>query len=194
MEKTKEEYPWQKEENFKKSLVAMSRDDFDKMMVKKFPDIFVQRNKSMMETCMCWGFDVGPGWYALIYDLCVRLDFIGKKFGVVVVATQVKEKYGNLCFYNQPTYRSENFFARTKRAFVRILIKLSIVKEDFDILFKIIDDLVDYADNKSGHTCEECGEWGKKRTICGYISVLCDKHFNQRRIEMGIPIDEDPWI
>jgi hypothetical protein len=61
---------------------------------------------------MCWGFDCGDGWYGIIDTLCQKIqDYVDeiqkRNFGkrgeslsdMQVEATQVKEKYGTLCFY-----------------------------------------------------------------------------------------------
>jgi len=154
---------WEIEEERKKALVAMSSDEYDKMMVEKFPGIFADRNKSMTETCMCWGFEVGHGWHALIHDLCVKLDFLCRKLGATVVADQVKEKFGGLRFYYHTGLVGE------------------VSEEDGKLIDGIIQDVISDAENRSDYTCEECGENGDKLTICGWVSTLCSKHAAERR-------------
>lgn len=96
----------------------------------KYPKIFGDRTKPMTETCICWGLEVGDGWYDLIDTLCeaftntyttsLELDEEdGKRLNVKpyvsqdgkasyyfkveppqVKASQVKEKYGTLRFYH----------------------------------------------------------------------------------------------
>ena len=48
--------------------------ELDTKLCKDFPKIFAQRNMSMTETCMCWGFECGDGWYELIYKLCTDIQ------------------------------------------------------------------------------------------------------------------------
>lgn len=43
-------------------------------LMKRFPFLYRGRYKSMRETCMCWGFDVGDGWYPLIYNLSLAIE------------------------------------------------------------------------------------------------------------------------
>jgi hypothetical protein len=62
---------------------------------KKYPKIFRQRKLSMRETAMCWGLEIGDGWYDLIDNLCSVLEKICPE----VEATQVKEKWGGVRFY-----------------------------------------------------------------------------------------------
>lgn len=73
--------------------------NFDENLCKAYPAIFAQRHGSMAETSMCWGFDVGDGWYHLIYTLCEELQRETGQGAPQVVALQVKEKFGGLRFY-----------------------------------------------------------------------------------------------
>jgi glutaredoxin len=45
----------------------------DNYLCKKYPKIFVNRNKPMTETCMCWGFP-GDGWFYIIDSLCHNIQ------------------------------------------------------------------------------------------------------------------------
>ena len=38
----------------------------DAKLCKLAPHLFADRFKSMKETCMCWGFECGNGWYKLL--------------------------------------------------------------------------------------------------------------------------------
>lgn len=84
------------------------RKELDDYLVNKYPKIFVDINGNMMDTAMCWGFDHGDGWFWLLDQLCNSIqgyiDSSNKynsedKQIAQVVATQVKEKFGTLCFY-----------------------------------------------------------------------------------------------
>ncbi|MBR4315647.1 MAG: hypothetical protein IKP65_01565 [Alphaproteobacteria bacterium] len=72
-------------------------------MIKQYPILFCQRNKSMQETCMCWGIEAGDGWYKPLNELCSYLEILNNtfypKYKVRIQADQVKEKYGELRFY-----------------------------------------------------------------------------------------------
>lgn len=71
--------------------------ELQEKLFNEFPNIFFDRNKSIMETCMCWGIDCGDGWYNLIRDLCLKIKKLDKKR--IIKAVQVKEKFGELRFY-----------------------------------------------------------------------------------------------
>lgn len=45
----------------------------DNTLCEKYPEIFRDRHAPSSETCMCWGFDCGDGWYPLIDALCAFL-------------------------------------------------------------------------------------------------------------------------
>jgi len=74
--------------------------ELDDALCAKYPKIFADRHKSMQETCMCWGFECGDGWYDLIDNLCSLIqNYIDWSKCEQVVAEQVKEKFGGLRFY-----------------------------------------------------------------------------------------------
>ena len=68
------------------------------------PILFCQKDKSMMETCMCWGIECGEGWYKPLNTLCQQLEQLNKtyhrKYRIRIQADQVKEKFGGLRFYH----------------------------------------------------------------------------------------------
>lgn len=77
--------------------------ELDKKLVEKYPLIFANRHKDDTESAMFYGFEHGDGWYWLIDTLCDHIQkYItnNKHLNVEqVVASQVKEKFGTLCFY-----------------------------------------------------------------------------------------------
>jgi hypothetical protein len=87
------------------------REELDKALCEKYPKIFEQRHWDMSKTGMGWGFP-GDGWYDILDTLCgaiqnycdnvKRYDGETKQLVPVckqVVATQVKQKFGELRFY-----------------------------------------------------------------------------------------------
>ena len=130
-------------------------DELDKLLCEKYPKIFSDRNASMMETCMCWGFEHNDGWYNIIDQLCANIQshikWKNKNSEVVpqVVATQVKEKFGGLRFY----YNGGD---------------------------DVVDGMVRMAESWAAYTCEQCGNVGSTRGG-GWIRTLCDKHEEERQ-------------
>ena len=130
------------------------KQELDEYLCKVFPKIFAERNLPMTETCMCWGFECGDGWFNIINQLCQNIqhhiDWKNKEKEVVaqVVVSQVKEKYGTLRFY----YSGGD---------------------------DTIDGMVSMAESMSGVTCEECGNIGESNNG-GWIKVLCETHREER--------------
>lgn len=50
------------------------RTELDQELCEKYPLIFADRHKPMTETCMCWGFDCGDGWFDLLDKLCANIQ------------------------------------------------------------------------------------------------------------------------
>jgi len=130
------------------------KQELDEYLCKVFPKIFAQRNLPMTETCMCWGFECGDGWFNIINQLCQNIqhhiDWKNKEKEVVaqVVVSQVKEKYGTLRFY----YSGGD---------------------------DTIDGMVSMAASMSGVTCEQCGNPGTQN-YGGWITTLCETHREER--------------
>lgn len=49
--------------------------ELEKALIEKYPKIFQDVNKSMMETCMCWGIECGDGWFNLLDTLCSLIQW-----------------------------------------------------------------------------------------------------------------------
>lgn len=76
------------------------RKELDDLLCARYPAIFANRREPINSSCMGWGFSCGDGWFDLIDTLCERLQFwTDRNNAPQVVATQVKEKWGMLCFY-----------------------------------------------------------------------------------------------
>ena len=145
------------------------KQELDKLLCEKYPKMMVNRNKSMIETCMCWGFECGDGWFNILDQLMSNIqhhiDWKEKqrswaiRFNSTappedmrpvpesipqVTLDQVKEKFGGLRFYY--TGGDEH-----------------------------IRGLVSMAESMSEVTCEICGSPGK-RGGNGWISTRCEEH------------------
>jgi hypothetical protein len=137
-------------------------EELDEKLCSKYPLIFADRHRSVMETAMCWGFECGNGWYDLIDTLCDTIQhhidcrkrqrevMLSKIHGDIpeeipqVVAEQVKEKFGRLRFY----YRGGDEY---------------------------IDGLVSMAEAMSTKICMTCGKPGVMYTN-GWWNVACEEH------------------
>jgi hypothetical protein len=123
--------------------------------------MMVNRDKDMKETCMCWGFECGDGWFQLLNQLMGNIqsyiDWQNREKEVVrqVTVDQVKEKFGTLRFY----YTGGDDYIRG---------------------------MVTMAESMSGVTCEECGKPGTQ-TPGGWIKTVCVEHGGE---DFDTPEDE----
>ena len=128
--------------------------ELDAQLGERYPKMMVNRNKSMMETTMYWGFECGDGWFNIIDQLMGNIqhhiDWRNRKGEVVLQVTvdQVKEKFGTLRFY----YTGGDDYVRG---------------------------LVSMAESMSGVTCESCGNPGKS-TGGGWIKTVCEAHSGRK--------------
>ena len=138
--------------------------ELDKLLCEKYPKMMVNRYKPMTETCMCWGFDCGDGWFNILDQLMNNIQHHidwkqeqKEKFGrgegcPQVTLDQVKEKFGTLRFY----YTGGD---------------------------ATIDGMVRMAEAMTGVTCEACGKPGTTEGP-GWIRTLCEEHRNERNAKM----------
>jgi hypothetical protein len=133
------------------------KQELDKLLCEKYPKMMVNRNLPMTETCMCWGFECGDGWFNILDQLMGNIqhhiDWKNRNGEVVpqVTLDQVKEKFGTLRFY----YSGGD---------------------------DIIDGMVRMAESMTGVTCESCGNVGETRGG-GWIHTYCQPCETKRENE-----------
>ena len=140
------------------------KQELDKLLCEKYPKMMVNRHKPMMETCMCWGFEVGDGWFNLLDQLMGNIqhhiDWKNRDGEVVsqVTLDQVKEKFGTLRFY----YTGGD---------------------------DVIDGMVRMAESMSGVMCEECGNPAESKSG-GWIRTICNPCEELREITIARELEE----
>lgn len=125
--------------------------ELDEALCRDFPKLFSDRNGSMMETCMYWGFEHGDGWEPIIRTAAAKLEALNDAMedpSMYIKASQIKEKYGTLRFY------------------------LGSVPE---ALFYQANTITGDAEDASEVTCETCGAPGKMQGK-GWYYTACEKH------------------
>lgn len=131
---------------------------------KRFPNLFIERNLPATQTCMCWGIDVGNGWFDLLWKLCEKLE----KFNGLVF-TQVKEKLGGLRVYYRLESKSRLFFrginSKSKRKIKR--------------RYKTIDYLIGQTERMSFKICEFCGKTADSKSKGYWDPTSCETCRNQ---------------
>ena len=116
-----------------------------KYLYKKYPKLFRQKNLSIQESCMPWGFECGDGWFFIIDKLCSQLQWdIDHNKQPQLEFIQVKEKFGSLRLYNSgATEQQEGMIS-----------------------------LVEYLSN---FICEDCGSTDNVKQSKGWIYTRCEK-------------------
>jgi len=124
--------------------------DKEKKILEGFPLLYGDKDKSMKETCMCWGIDCEDGWFDIIYDLSEKLERLIEKeedrpdFGRPKAA-QVKSKFATLRFYM--TWETNE-----------------------------MSKLIEEAEAKSAEACELCGKPGIIKLDGGWFVTVCEEH------------------
>jgi hypothetical protein len=143
-------------------------------LYEKYPQLFVNKDKTPMQSTMCFGIECGEGWYDILSSLCwminqheenikwrekwkqkqnvdIQQDFEVKVEGdeqeyFPVKFDQIKEKYGGLRVY-------------------------------FSGGDEYIEGLVSMVEAMSYKICDVCGNKGEPNKE-GWISTRCETHRN----------------
>jgi len=174
------------------------KQELDKLLCEKYPKMMVNRNKPMMETCMCWGFECGDGWFNILDQLMGNIqhhiDWKEKQrtsaMAYNLMAAQAKE--GNFDLFddsmkdlNNPEYKAKRLSEVIAGDFRSVpesisQVTLDQIKEKFGTLRfyytggdDIIDGMVRMAESMSGVTCEECSAPAQTHGP-GWIRTICE--------------------
>jgi hypothetical protein len=183
------------------------KQELDKLLCEKYPKMMVNRNKSMQETCMCWGFECGDGWFNILNQLMGNIQHhidwkdkqreYARKYNEM--ATQAKA--GNFDLFEESMKDTVNLEYKEKRLAEIVAgdfrkvpesipqVTLDQVKEKFGTLRFYytggddeISGMVRMAESMSGVTCEECGNPGERRGS-GWIYTACDTHTKPEHLD-----------
>ena len=128
------------------------------VLYDKYPNLFENRHKSPMESCLSFGVEAGKGWYDILSDLCFMIAQYEKNI-------ESSNKY---------------LISQNKKPVDYYPVKFDQIKEKFGglrVYFSggddYVDGLVSMAECWSFKTCETCGERGEP-TKGGWIMTLCD--------------------
>lgn len=164
------------------------REELDKKLVEKYPQVFKNRYAPMTETAMCWGICTGDGWYSIIDTLCSLLTSEYRQAkSRYEYAKEMLEENGGKTSWGKPITAEE---VEEKRLAMEEAEKevpvASQVKEKFGGLRFYVDgatekhyNYITFAESMSYRTCEECGAPGKTYTD-GWHVTLCDHHAKER--------------
>jgi hypothetical protein len=142
----------------------MDKGDFEALMLELFPIIYQDLGGDPRHTCMSWGFDCPPTWNNILYELSVaiqaQLKFLPPDIASEFRAEQVKEKYGTLRFYHSCIQGSDELCTTVETEIERLVV---------------------VAEDATETTCSDCGKQGKLRNDIGWVTTLCDLHYEERK-------------
>jgi hypothetical protein len=143
--------------------------ELQNQLFEKYPEIFSNKDKDIMSSCMAWGIECGNGWFDIISPLCFMIK---NHENNIVWQTEYKQK--------QDAQIQKNFGIKIEEGNEYIPVKFDQVKEKFGglrIYFSGGDDyvegLVSMAGAMSYKICEVCGDRGSPNEN-GWISTLCE--------------------
>ena len=173
------------------------RQELDKLLCEKYPKMMVNRNKDMKETCMCWGFECGDGWFNILNQLMSQIqhhiDWKEKqrKWAIDYNEMAAQAKAGNFDLFEESMKALPNDEYKEKRLAEIVAgdfrqvpelipqVTLDQVKEKFGTLRfyysggdDYISGMVSLAESMTGVTCESCGNIGERRGG-GWVHTYC---------------------
>lgn len=169
----------------------MTYEEFESRMAEKFPRYFG-------DECHYGGFAIGEGWYPIIEALVGQVDHYTKwrrnmrAYDLRLARAKSKGRDSLMKFITKgksiPSFydeeRADEIMNNSQRAITPKVnwIRVEQIKEKFGGLRFYyqggddhIDGMVNMAEVWAGHTCETCGNKGKRRDG-GWIRTLCDEH------------------
>ena len=141
--------------------------ELDKQLCEEFPLLYADRNATMYETCMCWGFP-GDGWFDIIYELSSQLEPLIQKW--------IDENPENCirCKKHKNEHDGDCEFKLLHPRAAQVKEKFGGLRFYMDYATKEMNKLVSKTESKSYVTCEYCGKEGKE-TGSGWIKTLCQE-------------------
>lgn len=179
-----------------KQIYGLPKDASWDGFMERFQILFQDRNKSMKVTCMCWGIECPIGWYYILEQLCTILEFhnleFKEKYGIAIVADQVKEKYGTLRFYFSIRNVDKDgltipFDKEQEEAAARVENEHRIAVDYLDML---ASKYIQEAEAHTEKTCADCGGHDDIIVTKGWITYICKKCNAKREKEYEKRLEE----
>ena len=135
-------------------------------LYEKYPQFFVNKDKTPMESPMCFGIEVQNGWYQILSNVCwmIRQHEDNKRWRKKYLEENDPEKLAA-----EPEYFPVKF-DQVKEKYGGLRLYFS-GGDDY------VEGLVSMAEAISYYVCEICGNKGEANKG-GWISVRCEAHRN----------------
>ena len=187
------------------------KQELDTLLCEKYPKMMVNRNKDMKETCMCWGFECGDGWFNILNQLMSQIqhhiDWKEKqrKWAMDYNEMAAQAKAGNFDLFEETMKAQPNDEYKEKRLAEIVAgdfrqvpesipqVTLDQVKEKFGTLRfyysggdDYISGMVSLAESMTAVTCESCGN----RRGGGWVHTYCEPCEEKREAEYAKRTEE----
>lgn len=134
-------------------------EELQNQLFEKYPDLFSNKDKDIMSSCMGWGIETGNGWYDIISSVCWMIK---QHENNIKWQTEYKQK-------TDPDYQSDYFPVK----FDQVKEKYGGLRLYFSGGDEYVEGLVSMGEAMSYKICEVCGNKGEPNKG-GWISTLCD--------------------
>ena len=139
------------------------KSELQNILYEKYPQLFANKDKNPMQSCMSFGIDCNDGWYDIISSVCwmIKQHEDNKQW-----QTEYKQK-------EDPRYESDYFpvkFDQVKEKYGGLRLYFS-GGDDY------VEGLVSMAEAISYKICDICGNKGEANKV-GWISTRCEDHKN----------------
>lgn len=129
----------------------------------------------MTQTAMCWGIDIGDGWYNIMESLCICIDSHIKNL-------ELQKKHAPAAESPEDDDIADVEFVQVKEKFGRLRVYTTYADDT-------IDGMITMAAVLSARTCENCGNPGKIDSYFGWYRCLCPNCSEEYAKKSGYKID-----
>lgn len=171
----------------------------DKELCSKYPLLFRDRHGNMRETAMCWGFEVGDGWYTIIDRLCARLE------GPVNHLKDNISSYEKLLAKDTvPDWVKPEKLVELKAELEKAVKKVPVVlqvKEKFGGLRFYVSAateeqyaIIHFVEGLSNYVCETCGATKNTFQTQGWIKTTCKGCCSEEDLQSASDVEENEGV
>ena len=162
-------------------------------LLKRFPLMYRGYYSPMNQTCMCWGFEVGNGWEAILWQLSLAIeDELGYSWlqrKIYWLKFLASRSWNRMVYRLSPVgsqrlqgLKSLIWFPWCGFEVIQVKEKYATLRFYFSGGNERIEDLVDLAERASEQTCEDCGKQGRQRGFSWFYTA-CPEHSKDQDLD-----------